>query len=348
MIAPSDIIAFHDVHRLLTPEERRRRMYELWRDGHSVRSLADQFGCSATTVQRAINQGRLAALRETPIEYIDNDDFRRPDCNSVILGEPPSDVVDAPRPTVPKGIPAYLKALYRQPLLTADQERYWFRRMNYLKYVANDRLASVRSKQPRTADLDEIDELLAQAVEARNLLVRRNLRLVAAIARKYAGDNDDFFDLISEGNAALLRSVEKFDYGRGFKLSTYATWAIRKALAGRWRRVMRHADRFTTTAPEALDTCESMRSVPSLVEQEQRIRSEELRSLVKQLDRRDRIVLNRRFGLARDGECETLQQIGQRIGVSKERVRQIEQRALQRLRQLALRQQPHLLDRQSA
>lgn len=323
--------------------DRRSLLLNRWRNGAAEAELAAEFQCSEATVRREINQARALRLLDNRPEFIDSDEFHQPNAEAKILTAPP-ETSRAPRfPEGSQKLPAYLRSLYRLPLLSAEEERFWFRRMNFLKFKANQLLDQVDPARPRKRDLNRIERLIAEATEARNLLVRHNLRLVASIAKKNVKDPAELFERISEGNAALMRSVEKFDYSRGFKLSTYATWAIRKALAGRYRKLATRRDRFPPTAPELLDGCVSERGIPSQMERESEMVNSQIQELIRQLDSRDRDVLSMRFGLD-DMPARTLHDVGEEIGVSKERVRQIEQRALQRLRRLAINQAPDLAE----
>ena len=137
---------------------------------------------------------------------------------------------------MPSGVPPYLAALYEVPLLTRPQERHLFRKMNYLKYRATRLRRTLDPLHPAPALLDDIETSYAQAVEIRSQIVRANLRLVVALAKRRAGPKVGFFELVSDGNMTLFRAVAKFDYARGFRFSTYATWAIIKSYATRSRR----------------------------------------------------------------------------------------------------------------
>src|SRR5262249_61659972 len=86
-------------------------------------------------------------------------------------------------------------------------------------------------KRCTAAELDAIDRLQAEALVAKNQIIRANLRLVVSISKKRVGPSNNFFELVSDGNMSLIRAVEKFDANRGFKFSTYASWAIMKNFA---------------------------------------------------------------------------------------------------------------------
>ena len=108
--------------------------------------------------------------------------------------------------------------------------------------------------------MEKIEDLYRQALEVKNAIVRANLRLVVAIAKKYVGSQEGLFDLVSEGNMSLLRAVEKFDYTRGNKFSTYATWAIKKNYARAYNNRVRQEARFRTSLDETLDAAAEERA----------------------------------------------------------------------------------------
>ncbi len=99
--------------------------------------------------------------------------------------------------------------------------------------------------------MDEIESLYEKSVEVKNQIVQSNLRLVVSIAKRHVNGTDDFFGLISDGNISLIRAVEKFDYSRRTKFSTYATWAIMKNFARTIPDEFKHRDRFRTAGDDA-------------------------------------------------------------------------------------------------
>jgi RNA polymerase primary sigma factor len=165
----------------------------------------------------------------------------------------------------------------------------------------------------------------------KNHNIRANLRLVVSIAKKHLGGPQGLFELISDGNVSLMRAVEKFDYSRGFRFSTYASWAIMRNFARTVPRERFQMDRFATGADEILDIAQSLQSYNP-----QELSLPELResidALLVKLTPRERTILIDHYGLDSQGTSQTFDQLGQRLGISKERVRQIEARALDKLR----------------
>ena len=148
-----------------------------------------------------------------------------------ILGSAPEDLSAARKTPRPSGLPPYLASMYETPLLNREQEQYLFRKMNYLKFKASTMRERLDPDRPSMVAMQHIARLYEQAVAVKNDIVRANLRLVISIAKRYAVGPTHLFELISDGNMSLIRAAEKFDFARGFRFSTYATWAIMKNFA---------------------------------------------------------------------------------------------------------------------
>jgi RNA polymerase primary sigma factor/RNA polymerase sigma factor len=248
---------------------------------------------------------------------------------------PGTDEPAAKKARLPSGLPPYLASLYEVPLLTREQEVYLFRKFNFLKFKATRLRQQLDPATARSNLMDEIERLYDQAVAVKNKIVRANLRLVVSIAKRHVGPTDNFFELVSDGNMSLIRAVEKFDYARGNKFSTYASWAIMKNFARTIPDEHRRRDRFRTSQSEMFGAAPDVRTDQYGQESAQSQREQQIGRILEKLDDREQKIIISRFGLDYTQEPLTLKEVGQEMGVTKERVRQIEARALAKLRQAA-------------
>jgi len=280
----------------------------------------------------------------------------------------------------------YLKQMGQVPLLTWEQE------VELARQIEEGGKAQSRLQGgsiPR-AERERLMETIAAGEQARVKVVEANTRLVVSVAKKYIGQGVPFLDLIQEGNIGLMKAVEKFDYHRGFKFSTYATWWIRqgitRALAQQSRlirlpvhagdqirkiyRTAQDLEQESGRRPTPAEIAEETGLNPTKVEQllrisrypislerpvgddgdtefgdfiedneslpptdvaYQQLLRETLEGVLCALSPREARILRLRFGL-RDGRTHTLEEVGEKFGLTRERIRQIEHQALDRLR----------------
>ncbi len=280
----------------------------------------------------------------------------------------------------------YLKDIGRVPLLTAEQEVDLAKRIE-AGLFADEKLACAGML---TASLrHDLESIVRDGELAKAALIEANLRLVVSAARTYAGRGLSLLDLVQEGNVGLIRAVEKFDYARGYKFSTYAIWWIRQAiiraiaeqsrvirvpahladLLSRLRRTQRElAQQYGREAsveelalaldlsPERIVELQAIAREPisfespigdtdatlaDLIEDADAVTPcdaatstvmlDQLRDVLHSLAERERRVLEMRFGLV-DGRPQTLEEVGRQLGVTRERIRQIENKTLAKLR----------------
>ncbi len=285
----------------------------------------------------------------------------------------------------------YLKEVGRVPLLTAEEEVELAQRIERGR-LAREELAR-GNVNPRRRN--ELQKLIEDGWAAREHLITANSRLVISVAKKYMGRGVPFLDLIQEGNIGLIRAAKKFDYRRGHKFSTYATWWIRQAVTraiadqGRTIRVPVHmGDQINKLLrvqhqltqrlgrdPSVEELAGALDVTPQKVEnmiqvarrplsletptddeedsvlgdfiQDEEVAApdetatynllrEHLDSVLNGLPPREVRILQLRYGLL-DGQAYTLEEVGRKMGVTRERVRQIEAQALSRLRHPAIR-----------
>jgi RNA polymerase primary sigma factor/RNA polymerase nonessential primary-like sigma factor len=292
----------------------------------------------------------------------------------------------------------YLRQIRATPLLTAAEEVELAKQIEAGVYAAEILRAVDAGEGPLPAGTSR-DELIAVAddgVLAKDRMIRANLRLVVSTARRYQNIGLSFLDLVQDGNLGLIRAVDKFDYRKGFKFSTYAVWWIRQAIErgradkargirlpvhvleeisklgradrklqlslGRAPKVEELAEAIGSTVERVNQLRDISRSIVSLdtpigdegeasygdliedteVPQpsdvvEFRAMAEELRGIVKTLPPREALVITLRYGL-HGGRQHTLAEIGERLGLTKERIRQVEKEAVEHLRDPARRE----------
>jgi RNA polymerase primary sigma factor len=283
-------------------------------------------------------------------------------------------------------ISLYLKEMARVPLLTPEQEKELAQQLESGR-TARRRLARDGHDPEET---ERLERAIEQGEEARQHLIKANTRLVVSIAKRYLGHGVPFLDLIQEGNLGLMKAIEKFDYRRGHRLSTYATWWIRqsitRALAEQGRtirvpvhmsdrirklyRVARELEQEWGRQPSPEEIAEEIELEPEkvqwilrasrrpislerpvgeeddnelrdFIEDEkvlapseaayQHLLAETMDEVLHTLSPREARILRLRFGI-QDGHSYTLEEVGQKFGLTRERIRQIESEALRKLR----------------
>ena len=333
-------------------EASKQIIYNSYRRGITVDTLAKRFNRTRTSMYRVINEVRAQRLLDQPLDYMYHVSFDDPAMEEVILAPMPDvEEYEAKRRGMkaPRDVPPELAPMYEVPLLNKEQEQHLFRKMNFLKHkaaqlrrrlVKDEDTGEVDPSRVRIQDLRRIEELQEQANEVKDQLISANMRLVANIAKRHAAQTDNFWELMSDGNMSLIRAVEKFDYSRNFKFSTYASWAIMKNYARSIPEEKHRRERFVTGHEEVFEAAQDNRSD----EHEQLASTERSKTcvhkLLEHLDPRERDIIRMRAGLDDGSRAMTLEEIGQQFGITKERVRQLNARAMKKLRELV--QEQHL------
>ena len=234
-----------------------------------------------------------------------------------------------------KTLPGHFLALCETPVLGPDDEAAAFRRMNYLKYRANVVRSGLNVEDADAEKMRSLDDLLLRANRLHDHIVKANMRLVISVAKKFVDPRNTFDDLFSEGVVALLRAVEKFDVERGFRFSTYATTAIRHQIY-RWKtRDGRRQKEFATNADESLGAAQFSSDEAVMRDSATSRINEVLENMLSRLDARERLLISGRFGLDSSGVKATFASLGEQLKISKERARQITERAVNKLRLMA-------------
>ena len=332
--AHPDLAIFPDRTGPLTVESK-DTIFRQYRRGTSVDELAKRHCRTKTSIYRVVNEMRAERILELPLDHIPNDCFSKRNAEKTIMGPLPESDKKSRAARPPSGLPPYLASLYDVPLLNREQEGHLFRKLNFLKYKASKLRESIDLANAKSSVMDEIESLYDQAVEVKNQIVQANLRLVVSIAKRHVSQSEEFFGLVSDGNMSLIRAAEKFDYARGNKFSTYASWAIMKNFARTIPQEFKQRDRFRTSSDEMFVTAEDLRKGQYEQESAQELREFQVDKILESLDDREQKIIISRFGLDHKFEPQTLKEVGAQMGVTKERIRQIEARALSKLRMAA-------------
>lgn len=289
-----------------------------------------------------IEERVLSTILEKEIDYIDSEVFEQDNAEVHIYG---LDDVERPdvswyRPLMEDLIPQRGRAEQgrqgKSVLLSAEQERILFLKFNYARFRMRRIQESLGNRRPGLSEARDLLRWFGVAEGYREQIAETNLALVLAMAKRVRILDGEFADVVSEGNMALMRSVDKFDCGRGFKFSTYACRAILKAFSRHGMKSTKYRQRFPTDFDPALEKSDFVETRRAT---EQAESAAEVRHIVEtneaDLTSVEQTVIVHRFGIGSTTDSVTpltLEQVGQIIGVTKERVRQIQNKALAKLR----------------
>ena len=293
---------------------------------------------------------------------------------------------EAGQPAVGDSVRLYLHEIGATDLLTMEEE-VWLSKRIELGRFAEERL---READLGSAERRSLTTLQIDGAAARDHLIQANLRLVVSVAKRYVGRGMTLLDLIQEGNIGLMKATEKFDYKRGFKFSTYATWWIRQAITrsisdqsrtirlpvhvgetiNRVRKIAHRLQQILEREPTEDEVGRALELSPERVRQilnhsrqpisleapvgsegdaflgdfieddklpqpievaSHHLLKEQIAEALGKLSERERKIIQLRFGLA-DGKFRTLEEVGREFGITRERIRQIEAKALRKLR----------------
>ena len=331
-------------------------------------------------------EAMLTALRRRGIDILDHDEEQEDDRPQSDM-DPSYSGLDTVNSDDTIGL--YLKEMSRVPLLTVEEELELAKRIERGQMAKRALERSNGSTSPKRRK--ELEEQIQDGIQAREHLIKANTRLVVSIAKRYIGRGVPFLDLIQEGNLGLMKAVEKYEYQRGFRFSTYATWWIRQTITrsiadqGRTIRVPVHmVDRIRQMyrlthemeqklgrVPNNEELAKEMNLPPAKVDWMMRVSwlplslespinddeedselgmfvednltptpiqsayskllRDKIEAVLETLPPREARILRLRFGLE-NGHTYTLEEVGQKFGLTRERIRQIESKALRRLR----------------
>ncbi|MDG2200645.1 MAG: sigma-70 family RNA polymerase sigma factor [Phycisphaerales bacterium] len=280
-------------------------------------------------------------ILDSPMDFVDDEAFHARDARRRIYDR----ADDVPLPDTSWYRPLIDDVIGKRPegtstrssvVLTGAQEQIIFLQYNYARFQVSKLQERIGHRTPTPKQTSDLISWYRCSRKLRDQIAETNLALVLAMAKRVRLKDVDFGDQISEGNMALLRAVDKFDASRGFKFSTYACRAILKSFSRQGMKSTRYRQRFPTGFDPSL---ESSNYPEERRQQDQKEQADEVKQIVLEnaadLTDIEQEILHHRFGFdaGRNGKPLTLAQVGKIIGLTKERVRQIQNRALLKLRQ---------------
>jgi RNA polymerase sigma factor (sigma-70 family) len=292
----------------------------------------------ADAERRAERVARREAFFARVIDYIPCREFLRADAADVAAAAPADAAVPLARaggpPADAKGLTPYLASLYQTRLLSKDEEQFYFRRMNWLKFRAASARGRLDRRRATLKQITTIEGWLTEAETVKAILITSNLRLVVSIAKKFVDPTWTFDELVSEGNVALMRAVEKFNFALGNRFSTYATYAIQRHFFRLSQRGRQFRKRFVHDDEALRGRAEEEDSTEHRSAEQIAMLKGLFSRFLRELEPREREIVVARFGF--DGRPpRTFRELGTQMGVCKERIRQIQGRAMDKLKALA-------------
>jgi RNA polymerase primary sigma factor len=344
---------------------------ELTEDPRPPKGPAARSAATTARASKTADVAPAAGAREDPEPDVADADVVNLEAEATALSE--SDRLtevdlDDQTPAMGDSVHTYLKSIGRTSLLTAEQEVDLAKRIEAGLFAEHKLETATGLDENYRRDLELIAE---DGRRAKSHMLEANLRLVVSVAKKYSDRGLSLLDVVQEGNLGLIRAVEKFDYTKGYKFSTYAMWWIRQAIqrgfadSARTIRLPVHVlemlsklsrverDRTpdqieellrTSRQPISLDSTigeDGETSIGDLIEDvdapeaselvDRQLMAEQLRSALDALTPREATIMAMRFGLY-DGNPHTLDEIGRALGLTRERIRQLEKQSLSKLR----------------
>ena len=281
-----------------------------------------------------------AKLLDRPIDFIPSEDFestaeadfREIDFELYAVEEQAPGSLDADHVAA-----SLLSSLQQSRLLTFEGEQFLFKQLNFLRFRASAIQATLHPTRPAKKKVREMERLLAEAEAAREELAKANLRLVASIAGKLSISRDEFDEFVAEGNAIMLYAIDKFDYSRGYRFSTYVTHAVQRHLYRVIDRRRKRAQREYAREAEIMAEEPTIEVDPYEPTQDdiKAAAAAVIAKIDEALDEREQVIVRGRFGLDGTGEGKTFKVLGEQLGLSKERVRQLFQKGIEKLGEAA-------------
>jgi RNA polymerase sigma factor (sigma-70 family) len=230
---------------------------------------------------------------------------------------------------------AYQNWTSSDPLLSFEQEQVLFLALNLARYRINRLRSRLSAETPDIRIMNQIEQKQELVEKIRSQLVRSNLRLVSNLSRKFSSSFGEIDEFSSDGSMILLGAIDRFDYSRKLRFSTYATHSIQRHFFRTWKVRQRRKERFPSAVSELLSEVPERDSQVRVCDDPESVVRELMLQAKEVLDDREYQIVGHRFGIGGlNPDGQTLREIAAELGISKERVRQLQMKALDKLREL--------------
>ena len=316
------------------PESLVFQVYKDYENGHDIKQISKKYYRSVSSISKALHEYDKVKASELNLDYIDNELFYEDNADdSILRSSMPEGSKTNSKPRIPSDLMAVYGNVYEAPLLTKEQEVYLFKKYNYLKLLAKEYRSARDIDSMTRQEVQKIMSYASAIKETKEIIVKHNLRLVVSVAAKCSTYDINVFELVSDGNFSLIKAIEKYDFSRGNKFSTYATWAIVNNFARSIPKEKKRMDWMQVSSEEIFLNQEEDREELLVLERREEEQDAKIAALFSFLNYREEMVIRDRFGLNTTRTKLNLQTIGEKMGLSKERVRQIEAQAIEKMKQ---------------
>ena len=317
--------------------------------GETVEQLAKKYNRSVSSIYRILNQVKAREIKNTEIRYVYLPDFdQRARVNSILAEkidfhtDPVQGIVSSKH-----DMTEYLDIINSMPMLNAEQEKAAFTKYNCLKYLASKIKEKISISCPNASYIKQFEAYMSEAERIKNIIIESNLRLVVNTAMRYANRGYSFCDLISEGNLALFRAVEKFNCDFAHRFANFAGLYIQKVFAARLTEEWRRKDK-----PKGIDMAGlavTPASNPFKKLQDFEKKSHNLEAVINDnLTRTESYIIRNHYGITGTllpQKPKTTKKIAEELGISKDKVKLNELKALQKLRHFLSKEEFELFEK---
>ncbi|AQQ70820.1 RNA polymerase principal sigma factor HrdB [Limihaloglobus sulfuriphilus] len=317
--------------------------------GESVEKLAQEHNRSTSSIYRILNQVKARDIKNHNFSYVYNPDFDNRNKVDSILAAKISFDSDTMPGTVSSEheMQEYINIINNMPVLNADLEIAAFTKYNCLKYLCSKIQDKISISNPKSSYIAQFEDYLKEAERIQNFIIECNLRIVVNTALRYANKGYSFYDLISEGNLALIRAVEKYDCVYSHRFASFANLYIQKVFAAKLSKEWRRKDKPKGFDLAGIAVSTEMSPLKKLGDDEKK--SYNLETVIKNnLTNTESYIIRNHYGITGSllpFKPKTIKTISEELGIGRDKVKLHELKALQKLRHCLSKEEYELFER---